>query len=145
MIDAILLDLTMFLDGVLAGVFLGSSLVEHAMRHLSAANWIAFKQAKEAVFGPVMPPFFGVGSLVTIASAILLSPHLPFAVAAAFLAGALAITVVVHLPLNKLFQSWSPTAYPIDWNAGRKRWRDWNWLRTLLALIAFGLIVRPWA
>ncbi|WP_375397576.1 anthrone oxygenase family protein [uncultured Sphingomonas sp.] len=126
-----------FVDGLLAGVFLGSCMVEHAARKLGAAAWIPYKQAKEAVFGPVMPIFFGIGLIVCVVAAVLTGRAAVIA-AALLLVVVLAITAIVHLPLNKLFQTWSPTAFPADWDDSRRRWRDWNWVRGVLAVIAFG-------
>lgn len=131
--------LSLLLEGVLSGVFLCSALVEHAERTLDAPAWIAYKQAKERVFGPVMPVFFGV----TLASSILGAALPPLRVGpiavVLLLAAALAITVSVHLPLNKVFQSWSSMSFSPQWKDDRRRWRDWNWARCALALGAFGV------
>ena len=126
----------LFLEGLLAGLFLGSSLVEHAVRRLDATSWIAYKQAKEKLFGPVMPVLFGATLLGAILVAML-GRQPPHMVAATLLAAVLVITVRVHLPLNRLFEGWSPEIPPPGWSDARRRWRDWNWFRCALAVFAF--------
>lgn len=49
----------------------------------------------------------------------------------------LTVTVVVHLPINKLIKSSEPGAVPVQWNELRTRWRAWNWVRCGLAVGAF--------
>ena len=126
-----------FLNGLLAGIFIGSCLIEHAMRTLNAPDWIAYKQAKEALFGPVMPVVFAVVLIATVVLAFLGPHRVAFATASLLLVAALLITVAVHLPLNRAFGGWSAEAHPPDWSPARRRWRDWNWVRGGLAVLAF--------
>ncbi|MCW4116393.1 DUF1772 domain-containing protein [Aurantimonas sp. MSK8Z-1] len=134
-----MLTLSVFLEGVLAGVFLCSAMVEQAERALPAPEWIAYKQAKERLFGPVMPAFFGVTLVVAIIAGLV--PHVRMGQGASvlLLAIALAITVLVHLPLNREFQTWSASSFPAQWSEGRSRWRNWNWLRCVCAVGAFAV------
>lgn len=81
-----------FVDGLLAGLFIGSSLVEHAAASLKPSPWIAYKHAKEAVFAPVMPAIFMTCLLSTFAAAILLPAHLLLALAAGLMSVVFAIT-----------------------------------------------------
>jgi len=136
----------LFFDGLLAGVFLCSSLIEHAMRTLEAPHWLAYAQAKEKVFGPVMPVFFGIGLLFTIILGSVMVPHTLPTLAAVLLVAAGIITKVVNLPLNARFRSWTAETIPGDWWQDRSRWRTWNVRRTLLAIAAFAaLLVWPGA
>ena len=134
----IIVTIAIGLCAMLAGLFLGSALVEHAMRTLGAAEWIAYKQAKERVFGPVMPPLFGIGLLSAVAAAVIsrASPA-----AAIVLLAVLAITAIVHLPLNARIMAYAPAEPPAGWSAVRGRWRRWNWVRTGLAIAAALLMV----
>jgi uncharacterized membrane protein len=131
----------LFENGLLAGLFLGSCMVEHAMRDLGAGNWIAYKQAKERVYGPIMPAFFMGDLALTIVTAIVAPAHWTVGLATILLASSMAITMAVHLPLNRAFGSWSNDAVPITWMALRRRWRDWNWVRSIPVFVAFGLII----
>lgn len=137
MLSAPLPHFVTLLDGLLAGIFIGSSMVEHAARVLGASFWIAYKQAKEAVFAPVMPVLFSLGLIVTAAAAPLQPEPWALAGATALMAVVLGITVRIHLPLNKRFQTWSPQSHPVTWDADRRRWRNWNLVRTALMCVAF--------
>ena len=141
--NAVMTPVVVVTDGLLAGLFIGSSMVEHAARTMSAGAWIAYKHAKERVFAPVMPVVFNLALLITAAAAVLLPGHWVLAAAVVLLAVVLGVTVKVHLPLNTMFQSWSAEAHPVTWDAGRARWRNWNVGRAVLVVTAFGLVV--WA
>ena len=130
-----------FIDGLLAGMFIGSSLVEHAAASLTPSTWVAYKHAKEAVFAPVMPAVFITCLIATAAAAVVLPAHFPLSVAVGLMALTFAITATVHLPLNATFQTWTSTDYPVTWDAGRARWRHWNIIRTILVIIAYGLVL----
>lgn len=92
---------SLFMDGLIAGTFFCSALVEHAERNLHAAEWIAYKQAKETVFGALMPLLFGITIFLAVSNAWLHGFSLLLTPGAASLVLALIITGAVHLPLNK--------------------------------------------
>ena len=137
MLEGVIVPAGVFLNGILAGIFLCSCLVEHAARTLSGSHWIAYKQAKEAVFGPVMPVLFGVVLISSIVVAVMGPHRFAFSTTCVLLILALLITVLIHLPLNKLFQGWSTDALPDGWDHARDRWRKWNWVRCAFAVAAF--------
>lgn len=130
-------SLAVFLDGLLAGVFLASAMVEHGMRKAGGPVWLEYKQAKEVVFGSVMPSFMLATILASLLGAIAGPGHARFAVTTALLVAALALTVVVHLPLNKAFTTWPTNDPPAAWPKARRRWQTWNWVRTALVVAAF--------
>jgi uncharacterized membrane protein len=53
---------------------------------------------------------------------------------------AMAVTVILHFPINAEILTWSPTAPPTDWQQIRDRWSAAHTGRTLLALVGFGLL-----
>ncbi|WP_155947885.1 DUF1772 domain-containing protein [Rhizobium sp. 2MFCol3.1] len=130
-----------FLTGILAGVFVGSAMMEHAARKMDATAWISYNQAKDAVYGPVMPVFFGVTLVVVLVGAVLSGGQVEQVCAALSLFFAGVITGRIHLPLNKVFAGWSASAHPHGWSAPRHRWRAWNLVRTTFAIIAFALTI----
>ncbi|HEX7667717.1 MAG TPA: DUF1772 domain-containing protein [Polyangiaceae bacterium] len=133
--------LVTLLDGLLAGLFIGSSMVEHGARAFTPSVYIPYKHAKEAVFGPVMPVAFNLCLVLTAIAAFVTPSHLTFGVAAALMTLVMTITITIHLPLNKTFQSWSPDVYPVTWKEGRARWRNWNLVRAAFVIAAFGLVL----
>lgn len=133
--------LATFLDGIMAGVVLGSALVEQSARALPANGWIGYKQAKERLFGPVMPPILIAAIAASAAAAIRLPAHAAFAAAALFLILLLIITALVHAPLNRAIGTFSSSAPPDGWTRTRDRWRRWNWARAMAAGAAFASAV----
>ena len=132
---------TVIIDGLLAGVFVCSAMVEHAMRTLDAPNWLAYVHAKEKVFGPVMPIFFLAGLVATVVTAVISATHQSATIAALALGGAGVITGAVNLPLNARFKVWSTADHPPGWALQRARWQRWTVFRTILAVVAFAAIV----
>lgn len=128
---------TTFLVGTLAGVHIGSAMMEHAARRLSVRDWLPYNHAKGTVYGPSMPVFFGATLVLLIAAAAILPDHLVLGLAAILLVVAGIITKAVNLPLNDIFDSWSTTSYPDDSMTLRARWQTWNLLRCAFAVMAF--------
>jgi uncharacterized membrane protein len=136
----LLFGLAVFLDGLMAGVVLGSALVEQSARSLPAEGWIRYKQAKERVFGPVMP-FLLAAAVAASSVAAFGSTRAAFCIATLLLLLLLAVTVVVHIPLNQAIEAFPPSVPPTDWIGARDRWRSWNWARATAAVAAFGAAV----
>jgi hypothetical protein len=128
-------------DGILAGVFLGSGLVEQSAKALNGKTWIRYKQAKERVYGRAGPILLLGAILLSILAMVGRGERAPFAVAILSLLGVLAVTGVVHVPLNRAIDTASPEAPPSGWADIRTRWRRWHWLRTALTVVAFVLAI----
>lgn len=140
MSDDLIVKSATLLDGLLAGVFVGSCMMEHAARRLPAQHWIPYNRAKDALYGPVMPVFFTTTLLVSAGTAWL-TFRVSQAFATALLMAAGAITVRVNLPLNAEFRTWSYPDHPDDWADARRRWRNWNLARCVFAISAFSAAV----
>lgn len=136
----LLLQSAFFVDGILAGLFLCSGMVEHAARTLGAQAWLAYKQAKEVVFAKVMPPVSLVAVILTGAG-MYAKASVVWGVAFACIVVALAITAIVHLPLNRQFDAWTAQSMPARWVDQRDKWRRWNWIRIAFAVAAFAVMV----
>ena len=128
---------TLVVDGLVSGIFIGSALVEHAARVLPFGHWTAYRQAKERVFGAVMPPLMVVAIALPGVAALTSSNGLLYAAAVALLLAALLVTVAVHLPLNRQVMGYAVEAPPADWVAVRQRWQRGNWVRTMFAIAGF--------
>lgn len=131
----------LFLEGLLAGTFFGSLLLEQAAGRLDLSDWLPFNRAKEAAYGSTMPVFFAATLLASVVAAVWGAgrPNLILAALALGLAGV--ITVRFHLPLNETFKGWSREHHPADAGRLRDRWRRWNVARGALAILAFALTV----
>ena len=135
--------------GLLAGAVLAVWLVQEALGG-SAELYIGFRQATDPAFTRVLPPL-GVGGLVAAVVALGLgwsqhptSKHLTrwLTLAAVGCLGlGLAITVVVHLPINADLLTWSASAPPSDWGDVRDRWVAAHQVRTVLSISGFVLLL----
>ncbi len=128
-------------SGLLAGAALATWLADMAVSG-SAALYIPYRQATDGSFGAILPPLGGLALLAAAASAVLgrgRGRMLSLAAAICFVAG-LAVTIVVHFPLNAEILTWSPAAPPTDWQQVRDRWTGAHSARTLLAIAGFVLL-----
>ena len=134
--DDLIARSTVAVDGLLAGVFLGSCMMEHAARQLPIQHWIPYNRAKDAVYGPIMPVFFSATLLLSAGTTWRIQA-VGQGIATSLLAVAGVITVRVNLPLNAEFRRWSCSDHPAAWDAARQRWRNWNLTRGVLVVAAF--------
>jgi Domain of unknown function (DUF1772) len=125
-------------SGLIAGAVLATGLADTALSD-SAELYTAYRQATNGVFTATLPPLGGLALLAAAASAVLYQGRartLSLAAAGCFVA-ALAVTVLVHFPLNAEILTWSPSAPPADWQQIQARWATAHLARTLLTLAGF--------
>ena len=125
-------------SGLIAGAVLATGLADTALSG-SAELYTAYRQATHGVFTATLPPLGGLALLAAAASAVLHQGRartLSLAAAGCFVA-ALAVTVLVHFPLNAQILTWSPGAPPADWQQIQARWATAHLARTLLTLAGF--------
>jgi len=145
-----LLVVSAVLGGLMAGFFFAySASVVPALRTLSASEYTTVMQeinekVLNVVFGVV---FFGA-VVVPIGSAIIavllgywttLSGQLFLAGVIVYLAGTFLVTARIHIPMNDHIATWSPVSPPDEWATVQTRWRRWNHVRTMAAVVSFGL------
>lgn len=128
--------------GLAAGAALATWVADVAMSSSSAEAYISYRQATTAAFTATLPPLGGIGLLAAAVSAVRGRGRERALAAAAVLCAvaAMAVTVIVHFPINAEILAWSPTAPPADWPQVRDRWSAAHTARTLLALAGFGLL-----
>jgi uncharacterized membrane protein len=54
---------------------------------------------------------------------------------------ALAITLLVNVPIDNQIKEWTIQTMPADWEAIRDRWKLYHTIRTFSSLIGLGLIL----
>jgi len=54
---------------------------------------------------------------------------------------ALAITLIVNVPIDNQIKQWTIQTLPSDWQTIRDRWEFYHILRTFISLIGLALIV----
>jgi uncharacterized membrane protein len=61
--------------------------------------------------------------------------------AVSLMLAAMTVTLVVNVPLDDQFVSWTITTLPPDWRASRDRWEFYHGIRTLLSVAALSCLV----
>lgn len=112
---------------------------------VSGELYVSFRQAVDPVLTLTLPP---LGALAITATVIVMvagwsQVRARWLAPAALgcLAGALAVTVGVHFPINAEIATWAASSPPPGWQALRDRWVDAHAVRTALTIAAFALLV----
>jgi hypothetical protein len=130
------LVLVMLVTGVFWGSWLGLS---RSIRTFTPDVYLAIGQAMIGNLAPVMPFLVILAAL----SQVVLLVHLRSSGSTAFLPSliafvlfliAVAVTLLVEVPIDNQIRAWTPTSLPVDWTSIRDRWETFHELRTFSAL-----------
>lgn len=132
------------LSGLLAGAVLGTWLSEVSLGG-SSELWIAYHQAVTPAYTRAVPPLGGLALIATLAAlaASWSNPRdrrLTLGATACLLFG-LAVTVVVHFPINADIATWQPATAFADWPQVQQGWLAAHAVRTVVAVAGFVLLV----
>jgi uncharacterized membrane protein len=138
-IRSVVVPLSIFVTGLLAGVMLGVAMEQQTAQKLPEAAWTLRQQNNDALFRRVMPSTFIAMMLLLVASIFLLHGRSKIAMAAATVS-ALAVIIVTagwEVPLNNEIVKWTPGSAPANWTSTRDKWLHNHWLRTWIGVVAF--------
>jgi Domain of unknown function (DUF1772) len=135
------LVLVMLVTGVFWGSWLGLS---RSMQTFTPDTYLAIGHAMIANLGPVMPALVILAVLSQLVLLFELRSSglraiLPTLIAFVLFLIAVAITLLVEVPIDNQIRTWTPTSLPADWMSIRDRWEAFHVVRTFSAL--GGLIV----
>ena len=140
---ALLLLTALLANGLAAGVMVGTAIGTAPLAlALPYDRYVRLIQYMWPRYDPFMPITNGL-ALAGCAALAVLAPEPAarpaFGAAAALLIVLMVISVVKNVPINKYVMSLDPQRPPDDWERRdpRVRWRNWNLLRTALAVVAF--------
>ena len=139
-IRSVVVPLSIFVTGLLAGVMLGVAMEQQTAQKLPEAAWTLRQQNDDALFRRVMPFTFIAMMLLLIASLFLLQGRSRMAMVAATVS-ALAVIIVTagwEVPINNEIVRWTPGNAPADWTSTRDKWLRNHWVRTWIGVLAFG-------
>jgi len=139
-----LLELVALLaNGLAAGVMVGTAIGTAPLAlALPYDRYVQLIQYMWPRYDPFMPITNGV-ALAACTALAALAPHGSarplYGAGAVLLAVLMVISVAKNVPINKYVMSLDPRHQPADWarRDPRARWRNWNLLRTALAVSAF--------
>ncbi|MFE5673446.1 anthrone oxygenase family protein [Agromyces sp. NPDC056523] len=135
---------SLLLVGVIAGMFVATQIGQvRVQRTLGARDFTLVKHSFEVAVGRIMPVLV-IAAGVSIVPVLVLSivtadrAALVFsALALALWAGAIVVTLMVNVPVNRLAAEWDPESPPSDWVQLRDRWHLGQTIRTPMALASF--------
>src|ERR1700686_3336960 len=139
-IRSVVVPLSIFVTGLLAGVMLGVAMEQQTAQKLPEAAWTRRQQNDDGLFRKVMPFTFITMMLLLIASIFLLHGRSRIAMVAATVS-ALAVIIVTagwEVPINNEIVKWTPGNAPADWTSTRDKWLHNHWVRTWIGVLAFG-------
>ncbi|MFI5593043.1 anthrone oxygenase family protein [Amycolatopsis sp. NPDC051758] len=121
-------------SGIAAGVLFCVALsVVPAFLGMEPAQYVAAHRLIGKNYDPVMP-LTVLGTVVADAVLAVVRSSVPFGLAAVLLLGVSAVSHLANVPINRLVKSLDTV--PSTWDDPRPRWRNWNLLRTGLAIAA---------
>lgn len=140
-------QLTNFIAGFLlmlvTGVFFGPWFaLTRSLGEFEAGEFIKITRTLSKNLGPTMRFLLPGSILMMILATFCREPATPFYLslpAIALLLTSLIITVAVEVPIVKSIEHCTVATLPADWQARRDRWIRFHVLRTLAALLSFGL------
>lgn len=142
--QTIILSAALVLTGIVAGLYVSTTIHDHRIADLSAAEYTAMHQMRDKTFGVVMPPFRLVTLALTVVAAFVTTTGLPrwlAIVAAVLIVADIVLTVKLQVPLNGQVQSWSASTIPAYWTEVRDRWAFGHNIRLLIGLASYICVV----
>src|SRR5215831_3700982 len=129
---------------LVTGVFWGSWLgLSRSMETFTPDTFLAIGHTMIGNLGPVMAVLVSLAVLSQVALLVQLrssgSAFLASLIAFALFLIAVAVTLLIEVPIDNQIKSWTPASLPADWTHLRDRWEAFHVLRTFSALA--GLIV----
>jgi uncharacterized membrane protein len=130
-------------SGTVAGVLFGVALsTMPALIAMPSDRYVYVHKLLGRNWDPTMPLIVLTSTLIDVVLAVLAPTSLTrvqFAFAAVLLFGVSFVSHLCNVPINRQIKRLDPEAIPPDWEDPRLAWRNWNLLRTLLAVLALAL------
>jgi len=135
------------LSGLVTGVFWGTWLgLSRSMATFSADTFLTIADAMIGNLGTIMAILMPTAMLSTLPVLYLLyrrrSPAFYTTLGGfAFLVVALLITLMVEVPLDMTFQTWTTTTLPANWEQLRDRWEWYHVVRSWVSVAGLALLL----
>ncbi|WP_430790416.1 anthrone oxygenase family protein [Actinoplanes sp. G11-F43] len=141
--DRLLIPITLLANGIAVGVMV-STVIGLAPMSLAVSyeRYVATIQYLWKRYDPFMPIMNALACVLDLALAVVADGDLArvlFGSAGVLLLIVMAISVFKNVPINRYVMSLDPQVRPADWEHADPRlsWRNWNLVRTALAVLAF--------
>jgi uncharacterized membrane protein len=125
--------------GLFAGFLLTVLVLEHSLRRFDAQVYTQVRQV-ELVRLDTLAIVTLLPAIITTAILVLRARRAPAVAALVLLIGVFVLTLAVNLPINSDQTQWVVESPPADWAEVRDRWQVSHLVRTVAAMVAFGLL-----
>jgi uncharacterized membrane protein len=142
-VDVLVLLTPLIVGFTASAEFASFAFVHPVIRRLESGDHIRVEQGLLKTFGRVMPVLMPLSGVATVAYAVAGDGGGGNAlrwVSAGLVLLSVITTVTVNVPINAATSRWDPEDPPRDWLATRRRWEQFQGLRTVPLLMAFILI-----
>jgi uncharacterized membrane protein len=126
--------------GLFAGFLLTVLVLEQSLRRFDAQVYTQVRQV-ELVRLDTLASVTLLPAIITTGLLVLRSRRASSIAALVLLLGVVVLTLVVNLPINHDQTGWVVQNPPADWADVRDRWQLAHLARTVVAIVAFGLLI----
>ncbi|MGW5381138.1 anthrone oxygenase family protein [Nocardia sp. NPDC003963] len=137
---------TRLFAGLFAGFLLGVLILESSLRSADAATYLQVRSVEldrlDLLATLTLIPALCLGAALAVSAYRSGRAWVPTSFAVALLAVVALISITVNLPINAQQTEWAGHGIPADWSAVRDRWQAAHTVRTVAAVIAFGVLLR---
>lgn len=132
------------MNGIIAGIHIGSVLPETGVRRFTAREYVRYHQELDKEMARAMPVVGNVALAAGIAAIVAGRNGRERRLASVALAcgvAEVALTITKNVPLNREVQTWDADNPPEQWANVRDRWMEGHRVRTVLSLVGFACSV----
>ena len=144
MTSLIIRFLNILMAGLIAGTMFGIW-IGYNPQNLSAQTYVEQQQSVIKALNTLMPILGLIAIILTLVSAFMQKGNqtvfIILLIAAVLLIVSGLVTRFGNQPINSIVATWNKIDVPNNWAELRNKWWSWHVIRTLTALVAFGLIV----
>jgi uncharacterized membrane protein len=136
---------SLVLTGVFAGFLVGVLVLELSLRRFDGPVYAQVREVEllhldDLAAATLLPALLATAALVALTMKARRQGFWLTAAALALLASVLVTTLLFNLPINSDQADWNVSAPPADWASVRDDWQAAHAVRTVAAVLAFGLL-----
>ncbi|MGW6332547.1 anthrone oxygenase family protein [Nocardia rhamnosiphila] len=135
------------LAGLFAGFLLGVLVLESSLRAADAATYARVRSVEldrlDLLASLTLVPALCLAAVLAVTAYRTGRTWIPIGAATALLAVVALISIGFNLPINAQQTGWADHGIPADWATVRDRWQAAHTVRTVTAIIAFGILLLP--
>ncbi|MEV0290211.1 anthrone oxygenase family protein [Kribbella sp. NPDC050820] len=139
--DRLLRAASLLFTGLFAGFLLGVLVLENSLRGYGAEVYTQVRQVELDALDTLASVTLIPAIIATVVLVIRGGNRRTGLLAAGLLVLVLVTSLVINLPINAEQADWLVQSPPADWAAVRDRWQVAHLVRTVAAVLAFGVLV----